>query len=79
MSAVVSYLTAIIGLLVISACWLAVQRLWLASFPEHGGGEEADALAGRGDCHGCRCETNDCERDSARQRQHHQEGNDHAP
>ena len=49
-----TYLTALAGMVVISCCWLAVQRLWQRQFPDHGGADN-DALAGRSGCQGCDC------------------------
>ena len=49
-----TYLTALAGMVVISCCWLAVQRLWQRQFPEHGAADN-DALAGRSGCQGCNC------------------------
>ncbi len=54
-----TFLTAIAAMIVISCCWLAVQRLWQRQFPEDGDG---DALAGRGGCTGCHCSPDRCER-----------------
>jgi len=57
-----SYLTAMAGMIAITCCWLAVQRLWLRQFPERGDG---DALAGRNGCQGCHCGPTRCEREFA--------------
>jgi hypothetical protein len=54
-------LTAVAGMVVISAGWLWVQRRWQRQFRgqrEAGG----DALAGRAGCHGCGCAPGHCER-----------------
>jgi hypothetical protein len=52
-----TYLTAILGMAIISGCWLAVQRLWLRHFPQQCAGQQSDALAGRSGCHNCNCKT----------------------
>jgi hypothetical protein len=56
----ITFLTAIACMIVISCCWLAVQRLWWQQFSEDDTGE-GDALAGRSGCHGCNCTTDHCE------------------
>jgi len=55
-----TYLTATVLMILISCLWLAVQRLWRRSFPEHRSAD-GDALAGRGGCHNCSCEKSHCE------------------
>lgn len=53
----ITYLTAIAGMVVISCSWLAVQRLWLRHFSQQCVGDGNDALAGRSGCHNCNCKT----------------------
>ena len=47
-----TYITGVVLVMIISAAWLAVQRLWREQFPDQA---QADALADRGGCHGCTC------------------------
>lgn len=55
-----TYLTALASIIVLMSGWLLVQRLWRRTFTGDGtapeDGQQDDALAGRGGCHGCRCE-----------------------
>ena len=48
-----SYLTGVIGIAVLLAAWLAVQRAWARAFPDASG--DPDPLAGRLGCRGCGC------------------------
>lgn len=73
-----TFLTAIAGMIVISGCWLAVQRLWQHHFPERGDGSD-DALAGRSGCHGCNCGPAGCEREIAQPPINPKEVTHHAP
>jgi hypothetical protein len=49
-------LTAVMSMMVLMACWLAVQRLWQRFFPERSG-SDGDALANSGGCRGCNCKS----------------------
>jgi len=77
-----TFLTAIVGMIVISSGWLAVQRLWLRQFPgplAPGGDGDGDALAGRSGCHGCNCDPTACERELAQLPDKLKEASGHAP
>ena len=56
-----NYLTAILGMAIIAALWLFVQRQWQRHFPEQASAED-DALANRRGCHGCHCGENNCQK-----------------
>jgi hypothetical protein len=76
------FLTAIVGMIVISCGWLGVQRLWLRQFPDSpapGGDADGDALAGRSGCHGCNCDPTACERKLAQLPDKLKEANGYAP
>lgn len=78
-----SYLTALLSMIVLMACWLAVQRLWQRLFPERSGGD-GDALANSGGCQGCNCpsganEFSHCGRDGIAPDQITTEVTHHAP
>ena len=46
-----SYAVGLVGLGVVLALWLVVQRAWSRAFPE--ASHDPDPLAGRMGCHGC--------------------------
>ena len=74
-----AFLTAVAGMIIISAAWLAVQRLWQRHFPEQTD-SQGDALAGRSGCHGCNCGPAGCERSAEQQRPiHPKQITNHAP
>ena len=75
-----TFLTAIAGMIVISCGWLAVQRLWLRQFPDSPAADgDADALAGRSGCHGCKCDPTACERELAQLPDKLKEASGYAP
>ena len=53
----VDVLVALGAMCVISAGWLAVQRLWRRHFPEFDGD---DTLAARSGCANCKCDGGAC-------------------
>ena len=47
-----TYATGVLGVIAVAVAWLAVQLAWKRAFP--GKCTDPDALASRGDCHGCK-------------------------
>ncbi len=56
-----AFATAILGMILISCAWLAVQRFCQRRFPAAGDGD--DALSGRVGCKGCDCAPQRCDRE----------------
>jgi len=57
-----SYAIGAIGLALLMVGWAAVQRAWIRAFPEEM--DDADPLAERLGCHGCKCQKS-CRKESA--------------
>lgn len=66
MTIALELLKAMLGIAVVLGIWLLVQRAWLLCFPSPN--SDADALAGRTDCHSCSCES-PCENNQRTTRQ----------